>query len=36
VVEDGRLVRAGDRVATVVALPFRDAPVEYRRRIRGR
>jgi folate-binding protein YgfZ len=36
VVEDGRRVRAGDRVATVVALPFSDAPVEYRRRIHGR
>jgi tRNA-modifying protein YgfZ len=36
VVGPGRRVRAGDRVATVVALPFHDAPVEYRRRIRGR
>jgi tRNA-modifying protein YgfZ len=36
VVDNGRLVRAGDRVATVVDLPFADAPVEYRRRIRER
>jgi folate-binding protein YgfZ len=36
VVDDGRLVRAGDHVATVVDLPFGDAPVEYRRRIHDR
>ena len=36
VVESGGLVRAGDRVATVVDLPFTDAPVEYRRRIHDR
>jgi folate-binding protein YgfZ len=35
VVDTGRQVRAGDRVATVVDLPFADAPVEDRRRIRG-
>jgi hypothetical protein len=36
VVDTGRLVRAGDHVATVVDLPFDDAPVEHRRRIGGR